>query len=400
MLLSAFLFVSGAVLNAPLAQAQPLDVTRTDERVRLDFFKGKIEPLLSTDPAAALQTTQSFLADNPDLDPTQSTYLILDVANRVYAQVPPEKRHQTAEPILALLDAGQSLWPPVTDAGAGGAALNGRADLQKLAVRIALGENQLSEAQKRIESTWPLALNQNGTDWVKLRRDLYIRQGKEADVVPLIRATLLQRLQLTQTFDLSLCQMMASELSGRGQDDEALQWAKLNFVLCPYEAGPIQDAAQTLTQVWLAKEISPQSAKAFAIAQTENDSPNPLQEIALPALDAPFQEAIAAAIGPVKARNDLGALTGLLLLQGDYRGAMLSARSQLVTSAGSPDSLRQVARVFKAKDLNLVRANQFLVSYQSGQDTNPLPGFFRETATAPLAVAPVETAPVVAPPAN
>ena len=391
--LSALLLVvaAGALLCAPVAQSQPQSVvaTLTDEQVRLEFFKGKIEPLLSTDPTAALQITQSFLTDNPNFDPTQSTYLLLDVANRVYDQVPPEKRRQTAEPILELLDMGQNVWPPVTDPGAGGAALNGRADLQKLAVRIALGENQLSGAQKRIESAWPLALNHFVADWVKLRRDLYLRQGKEAEVIPMIRATLLQRLQLYQSFDLSLCQMMASELSARGQDEEALKWAKLNFVLCPYEEGPLQEAAQTLTQVWLAKEMSAQTAKAFAVAQTEQDGPNPLQGIVLPSMDEPFQEAIAAAIGPVKARNDLGALVGLLLLQGDTRGAMLSARTQLVASAGSPDSLRQVARIFKAKDLNLVRANQFLLAYQSGQDVNPLPGFFQETATTPVATAPV-----------
>ena len=389
------LFVAaGAVLNAPLVQAQPqpVAVTRTDEQVRLEFFKAKIEPLLATDPAAALPVTQSFLADHPALDPAQSTYLILDVAYQVYAQVPPEKRHQTAEPILALLDAGQKLWPPVADPGAGGAALDGRSNLQKMAVRIELGENQLPAAQKRLESAWPLALNHFVADWVKLRRDLYVQQGKEAEVIPMIRATLLQRLQIYQSFDLSLCQMMASELSARGQDEEALKWAKLNFVLCPYEQGPLQDAAQLLAQTWLAKDLSPTTAKAFAVAQTEEEAPNPLQEIALPKLEAPFTEAMAAALGPAKTRGDLGTVVGLLLLEGDTRSAMLSARTQLVASAGSPESLRQVARVFKARDLNLVRANQFLLAYQNGQDTNPLPAFFRD---APATEAPIAGAPAV-----
>ena len=370
-------------------------MTRSDEQIRTEFFKTKVEPLLATDAEAALRAAQSFMADNPNLSPAQSTYLILEAAARAYDQAPAQNRRPTAQLALSLLDEGQKLWPPVTDPGAGGAALDGRANLQKLAVSIALRENQLPAAQKRIEETWPLALNHFVADWVRLRRELYVRQNKGAAVVPMIRATLLERLQLYGSFDLSLCSMMASELSARGQDAEALKWAKLGFVLCPYEDGPVQGAAQTLAQVWLAKDLSPATARAFAVAQTEADQPNPLQAVALPTLDAPFAEAIAAALGPARARNDLGALVGLLLLQGDSRGAMLEARRQLVASAGSPDSLRQIARVFKAKDLNLVRANQFLVAYQNGQDTNPLPDFFRD---APVAAPPVAAPPVAAPP--
>jgi hypothetical protein len=41
-------------------------------------------------------------------------------------------------------------------------------------------------------------------------------------------------------------------------------------------------------------------------------------------------------------------------------------------------ALGQVARVFKAKDLNLVRGNQFLEYAKAGNGTNPLDAFWQE----------------------
>ncbi len=41
-------------------------------------------------------------------------------------------------------------------------------------------------------------------------------------------------------------------------------------------------------------------------------------------------------------------------------------------------ALGQVARVFKAKDLNLVRGNQFLEYARTGKGENPLSAFWDE----------------------
>jgi len=52
-----------------------------------------------------------------------------------------------------------------------------------------------------------------------------------------------------------------------------------------------------------------------------------------------------------------------------------------MAAAPAEDMLRalgEVARVFKAKDLNLVRANQFLNYAKTGEGENPLAGFWEE----------------------
>jgi len=46
-------------------------------------------------------------------------------------------------------------------------------------------------------------------------------------------------------------------------------------------------------------------------------------------------------------------------------------------------ALRNLARCFKAHDLNLIRANQFLEFHRTGAGVNPLPALEGELANAP-----------------
>ena len=63
-----------------------------------------------------------------------------------------------------------------------------------------------------------------------------------------------------------------------------------------------------------------------------------------------------------------------------YEQAM-SAAQDAMAEADADDmlpALNQVARVFKARDLNLVRANEFLNYAKTGEGGNPLAGFWEE----------------------
>ena len=68
------------------------------------------------------------------------------------------------------------------------------------------------------------------------------------------------------------------------------------------------------------------------------------------------------------------------LLIEDYANAMNAAQEAMAEANANQmlQALNEVARVFKAKDLNLVRGNQFLEFAKSGEGVNPLDGFWEE----------------------
>ena len=56
---------------------------------------------------------------------------------------------------------------------------------------------------------------------------------------------------------------------------------------------------------------------------------------------------------------------------------MEEARHLLVKRPTAPEGVQQIARVFKASDMNLARANQF-VAYLDGKGEDPLAAFMAE----------------------
>jgi hypothetical protein len=114
----------------------------------------------------------------------------------------------------------------------------------------------------------------------------------------------------------------------------------------------------------------------FLKAMQDSAAPNPLREIPLP----PFDE--------VKMRAELKSLPDsashsritLLLLLKENGAAMLEARRLLLDdpSGGANAAALEMARVFKATDLNLVRANAFLKYFQSNEGDNPLDELFKQ----------------------
>ena len=81
------------------------------------------------------------------------------------------------------------------------------------------------------------------------------------------------------------------------------------------------------------------------------------------------------------AADNLHARINAQLALGDYGNAVADALDEMREAGNSKDkfkmaqSLTDVARCFKAKDLNLLRANRFLEYQKTGQGENPLPTF-------------------------
>lgn len=166
------------------------------------------------------------------------------------------------------------------------------------------------------------------------------------------------------------------------QKQQALGWAKLRFVTAPYETGALERATRMLTRVWSAAQPSRTGLLGFAAAQRSSDQPNPLRAVELPPLEI---ENLAAHLEAMGAGNAHNKITLLLWAQKPV-AAMRMAQGLFENRSreASGQGVLEVARVFKATDLNLLRANAFLSWSKDKQGPSPIEAFYREQAEAAL----------------
>ena len=174
-------------------------------------------------------------------------------------------------------------------------------------------------------------------------------------------------------------------LTNAGRTEEALRWGRLYFAEVDYDGKAIENAVKPLSGVW-AKSGDFASVRAFAAAQTEaaagEERPNPLALVELPkwsdasAINAEMERLTGLqAKNPQRAR--VASIISLQIALGQWRAAMEAAMQLMTEDANAPDGTQQVARVFKAHDGSVVRANAFL-AYLEGQGKNPVPAFLAE----------------------
>ena len=164
---------------------------------------------------------------------------------------------------------------------------------------------------------------------------------------------------------------MARVLIEQGKNAEALSYAKLAWMLAEFKTQSINDATKALLEVWARSDEGGQKSEAFVAAQTDAEAPNPLRDIPLPALSS-----------AQLARTPSGSeeRVTLLLAAGEFRRAMLEARGMMLNRPDAPEGVEQVARVFKAADGKLVRANAFVAWVKAPEGPNPILAFLREYA--------------------
>jgi len=205
--------------------------------------------------------------------------------------------------------------------------------------------------------------------------------GKGAEATPVLLQALTQMPGLLsgqgQMGDGSLYENLVAHLLQDGRKDEALQWAKLQYVLCPFDTAALERSTKLLARAWAAND-SFAAIAAFSTAQSDKSAPNPLSEVRLPVLDARVlqeqQARLAALTGKAATPAVVSDLITLDLALGRTGAAMQRARRLLQERLDSPVGAQEVARVFKAADLNTLSANEFL-AYLQGKGTNPFPAF-------------------------
>jgi len=191
--------------------------------------------------------------------------------------------------------------------------------------------------------------------------------------------------------------------------------AKLCYMLCAFDEKSIGKARNLVIQALTAKG-GPGLATQFVKAQDSAEVENPLKDVPLPKLtrtgaaDAllqpvaqvaqPANQPVGQVAEPVEqppttpqadvaqaaqpadllaaARGYRPARILAQLALGDFAGALADATAEMRDAKTTDQMVRalgDVARCLKAKDLNLIRANQFLEFQRTGKGENPLPTF-------------------------
>ncbi len=359
----------------------------TDEQKRLDFLDKRLAPKVATDFPGALASVGEFLEANPNLDPWQRVLVISNSGTSLYFNTPEARRKAVADSAIGVLDEGLK---EVEAAKNPDPSVRAR-DIKEYSdhkIQILIAEKRTLEAAKVLDACWPsmgsstdlFSTMQWCRHWCDVRDQQNQPQQATDGLIKLLEQLLPQRDQFP--WDVSL--VLSDEFLRQGKDDEALSWAKTTFTLCSFDEWAIGQATPAVTHCLSAHELSVAKANAFAKAQVDPSAPNPLDAVSMPKFST---DAVKAQLADAHA--DLSPRTRIsrLLIVGDYRGAMLLARSQLVADVSNQDNAREVARVFKAKDGDIARANQFLAFYQQGQGENPVPAFLKETEAAGTTVA-------------
>lgn len=358
------------------APAKPL----TDEQKRIDFHDNKLSPRVAKDFPGALASIQQFLDDNPGFDHWQRVQLVGRAGFLLYINTPEAKRAQVEAPSLQVIDdeiaqvkANKTL-----------SASDRERDLRNLSTNklmLLIEAKRGDQAGQEFDYWWPIVLRSPdwSGNWYGFARQVRHLQNKPQQAVDDLTGAFSARVGTQGVFPTDISLALTDELLAQGRGEEAASWAKLSFLMCPFREGDIQDATKAVTRALSAGELSVAKANLFAQAQTDPAAPNPLAKVPLPKLDeAPLRAVLADA----KSQAPLDTRLTCLMLTGDYRGAMVLAKSQLMQDVGNQDNALEVARIFKAKDGGIARANAFLAYYGQGQGDNPIPAFLKETQAA------------------
>ena len=232
-------------------------------------------------------------------------------------------------------------------------------------------------------------------------------QGKTEAVPALLEKALLETPALLDEADGGskgwIYRTLVDTLLSQGRTEEALSWAKGRWMEAAFEEAKLKDATALLARVWASQEgagTPPGAAAdskhlaAFLAVQSDGlarpkveivaataptGGANPLAQVALPRIEASvLQEQLlllnSETTGGLQEQS-AHRLISLLIWNLDWTGAMTQAQ-QLeadlpLSSAGS----KEIARVFKAHDLSVVRANAFLAWQDKRQGPSPVQAF-------------------------
>lgn len=242
--------------------------------------------------------------------------------------------------------------------------------------------SRMPDAEVLLVEQWPQAMEAGAEhELAGVYVQILQSQKKYAAVVEVLQSTLLRTPALIAEGRFSgqrireannPATVLTEALLKEGRHDEALSWAKVQFMLCRYDETALQWAHNAIVKALLAKHLAPARVAELVEAHQSTDKPGPLNKVLLPAFDRTLL-----LHPPTPASRAQDRITHSILL-GDWTQAMLEARELLLGQPQSSAGALEVCRVFKAYDLKLTRANAFLEYYRTGQGENPITAFMKD----------------------
>lgn len=333
-----------------------------DEPVPLATFLQRFNPLRTQNPALAVKEARQYLHDNV-LPPGQCCLLYQTVST-----LQSRNLHDTPAALVSLDEGIQKL-----------AEQDERFPLILSKAKLLLAAGRNAEAAKMLREQWPAI---SGARQELAMLSAYAQalraSGQQEVALTLTRQVMTDWLEWLD-YQNDLFGVLIDQLVATNKLEEAESWAKLDFVLCPYAETSLRTAMQLLVKVWTAKYNSPAKVAELSFALAASSSTpltpgvvNPLQSVPLPTLpEAALRTRLSGKLPP-------GQRVVLLLALHDSQQAMVEARRLMLDQPASTDGVLNVCRVFKACDMNVLRANSFLTYYKSGQGENPVVGFLQE----------------------
>ena len=339
---------------------------------------------------------EALFKAHPEMNPLVASVLLQDVANWYRNDL------KNPDKAMQVLDWGLEKYKQD----------DGSISLIESKGRGLLDAGKADEAASLMEDNWPLItsmahvthfhLRSMASRSVQIRVQALQKQNKNAEALTLMQETLSASPALLDPATQIDANWQQGWLYGALVDsaiaakkyDEASRWARLAFAESNFDKDAIERATSLVGRVWAAQDDFV-AARAFGAAQTDATRANPLGKVALPVLSADFLEEELQRLQNEQEksydRERAPQIVTVLIALGQLRPAMTVARELLTKFPTAPEGVQQVARVFKAADSSLVRANQF-IAYLDGKAENPLPAFMQEADIAPGTV-PKPTAP-------
>ena len=356
-----------AILALPGA-ATPRVALGDPARDQRDFasLRQRARTLVRAQPQAAIAEYTRFLEQHADLDPAIAAATYSALVNLHYSAA------KDAPAALAACEKGLDKcgWHP-----AGILLIAEKA-------RLLTTEKRPGEAEKLIEEQWQrvgtgYAESVNAVLWQYCTA--LEQQGKKEKLLWALRAGLTQLPQLADATQQSprawIHERLVAELLAAGRAREALQWAKLRFVVYPLEKEALLAACRMLARVCAADKALAPVAAGLAAAQRNAGAANPLDGVDLPPVDASGRSAHLARLQ--NGGQEIHDRVSMYLVAGMPAAALADVRQWAKERADIPVA-PEVCRILKATDLNLRRANAFARFASTGEGAKPVLEFLKQ----------------------
>lgn len=387
------------LVGQPPANPATGQETLRQQYAMLAAVRKEVKEWETTQPQKAIDRYQKFWEDNPKLLPAVSAEVCTIIADLYYTGLKnTPKALEVCDWAIGELKTSHERIRPVT-----------------IKAKILVATLRTDEAVQWIEKNWSLMLL-NGPNWTERLLECYetaLKQQTKTDrYFEQIEGTF-RRLPVylgdeSWSAGVALYRGIIQMLAARQRPADALAWAKLRFVLCPYDEESMGRSITSCQELMGMQPLAPKSVTVTESAEPgkrkfgESTNPAPATSVTILELPAEAQarikqrllniaypdaaldrDAIADRLTKLERKTEQQRIERitLQLVLGRYRAAMDEAQLYRKEMPTSPNGVKQVARVLKAADMDLNRANAFIVFAKTGKGADPIPAFNKQFPT-------------------